>query len=118
MRMTLLAGLVLAALGGGAHAATPASRFTQDPYPSTYRALAAGPVLLANATVLTGTGERLEGADVLLADGKVVAVGRGLSAPDGATRVDATGKWVTVSYTHLGGPRPTLRQPLMPPVAG
>ena len=106
MRMTLLAGLVLAALGSGAHAATPASRFTQDPYPSTYRALPGGPVLLANATVLTGTGERLDSADVLLADGKVVAVGRGLSAPAGATRVDATGKWVTPGlidvHSHLG----------------
>ena len=67
MRTTLLAGLILAALGGGAMAATPASRFTQDPSPSTYRAIAAAPVLLANATVLTGTGERLDGADVLLA---------------------------------------------------
>ena len=66
MRTTLLAGLILAALGGGAMAATPASRFTQDPYPSTYRAIPAAPVLLANATVLTGTGERLAGADVLL----------------------------------------------------
>ena len=54
MRTTLLAGLILAALGGGAMAATPASRFTQDPYPSTYRAIPAAPVLLANATVLTG----------------------------------------------------------------
>lgn len=106
MRTTLLAGLILASLGGSALAATPASRFTQDPYPSTYRAVPSGPVLLANATVLTGTGERLDGTDVLLADGKVVAVGRGLSAPDGATRVDATGKWVTPGlidvHSHLG----------------
>ena len=106
MRTTLLAGLILASLGGSALAATPISRFTQDPYPSTYKALASGPVLLANATVLTGTGERLDGADVLLADGKVVAVGRGLSAPEGATRVDATGKWVTPGlidvHSHLG----------------
>ena len=65
MRTTLLAGLILAVLGGGALAATPASRFTQDPYPSTYRAIPAAPVLLANATVLTGTGERLDGADRL-----------------------------------------------------
>ena len=106
MRTTLLAGLILASLGGSALAATPTSRFTQDPYPSTYKALASGPVLLANATVLTGTGERLDGADVLLADGKVAAVGRGLSAPEGATRIDATGKWVTPGlidvHSHLG----------------
>lgn len=40
----------------------------------------------------TAAGERLDGADVLLADGKVAAVGRGLSVPEGATRVDATGR--------------------------
>src|SRR5690606_29359652 len=37
----------------------------------------------------------LDGADVLMADGRIVAVGRGLEAPEGATRVDGTGQWVT-----------------------
>jgi imidazolonepropionase-like amidohydrolase len=84
----------------------PASRFTADPYPSTYRPIASAPVLLANATVLTGTGTRLDGADVLLQDGRIVAVGANLAAPAGATRVDATGKWVTPGlidvHSHLG----------------
>lgn len=82
------------------------SRFVQDPYPSTYRALPNPPVLLRNATVLTGTGERLDGADVLMRDGKIVQVGRGLQAPADAATVDATGKWVTPGiidvHSHLG----------------
>ena len=82
------------------------SRFVQDPYPSTYRAIATGPVLIHNATVLTGTGERLDGADVLMRDGKVVAVGAALDAPADATRVDGSGKWVTPGiidvHSHLG----------------
>jgi len=82
------------------------SRFMQDPYQSTYRAIAAGPVLIRNATVLTGTGERLDGADVLMRDGRVAAVGVALDAPADATRVDGSGKWVTPGiidvHSHLG----------------
>src|SRR5690606_15907162 len=80
--------------------------FAQDAYPSTYAVIAAPPVLITNATVLTGTGTRLDGADVLFADGEIVAVGQGLSAPAGAVTVDGTGKWVTPGlidvHSHLG----------------
>ncbi|MBB3826611.1 amidohydrolase [Xanthomonas arboricola] len=103
MRSILFAALGAALLCGPASAA---SRFVQDPYPSTYRALASGPVLIQHATVLTGTGERLDDADVLLRDGKVAAVGRALEAPADARRIDGTGKWVTPGiidvHSHLG----------------
>ncbi|RPE75889.1 amidohydrolase [Vulcaniibacterium tengchongense] len=109
MLRALAAALAAALCVGAAHAADAAkapSRFVQDPYPSTYRPVAAGPVLLRNATVLTGTGQRLDRADVLLQDGKVAAVGAGLGAPADATVVDATGKWVTPGlidvHSHLG----------------
>lgn len=92
MRSILFAALGAALLCGPASAA---SRFVQDPYPSTYHALASGPVLIQHATVLTGTGQRLDDADVLLRDGKVAAVGRGLEAPADVRRIDGTGKWVT-----------------------
>ena len=106
MRLALLAVAGLASVCSHAEAASARSRFTQDPYPSTYRAIAAGPVLIRHATVLTGTGERLEDGDVLLQDGKVVAVGRSLEAPADATVIDATGRWVTPGlidvHSHLG----------------
>jgi imidazolonepropionase-like amidohydrolase len=77
-----------------------------DPYPSTYRPIASVPVLIHNATVLTGSGERLDGADVLMQDGKIAAVGKDLQAPAGAQVVDGTGKWVTPGiidvHSHLG----------------
>ena len=80
--------------------------FTDDPYPSTYRAIASPPVLISGATVLTGSGERIDNADVLLQDGKIAAVGSGLSAPADAIRVDGSGKWVTPGlidvHSHLG----------------
>ena len=82
------------------------SRFAQDPYASTYRVIASPPVLIQGATVLTGTGTRLDGADVLMRDGKVVAVGPNLDAPADALRVDGRGKWVTPGiidvHSHLG----------------
>lgn len=76
------------------------------PYASTYRPIASPSVLLRNATVLTGTGERLDDADVLMQDGKIQAVGKNLAAPQGALSVDATGKWITPGiidvHSHLG----------------
>lgn len=77
----------------------------QQPFASTYRPVASGPVLIRNATVLTGSGARLEGADVLMRDGRIAGVGVSLDAGD-ATVVDGTGKWVTPGiidvHSHLG----------------
>jgi imidazolonepropionase-like amidohydrolase len=75
------------------------------PYGSTYQARPGAPTLIRNAVVLDGTGRRLDEADVLMRDGKVVAVGPGLDAT-GATVVDARGRWVTPGlvdvHSHLG----------------
>ena len=110
MRHLTLAAACLAVIGTAACVVAPpasaASRFADDPYPSTYKPLPSEPVLLRNATVLTGTGQRLDGADVLMRDGRIVQVGAGLQ-PDPATRVvDASGKWITPGiidvHSHLG----------------
>jgi len=75
------------------------------PYSSRYQPMASGATLLTGATVLTGTGERLDGADVLFKDGKIQAVGENLDAGD-ATVIDASGRWVTPGvidvHSHLG----------------
>jgi imidazolonepropionase-like amidohydrolase len=113
MHRTLLAALAATVLPALALAADkpaaakpPVSRFAQDPYPSTYRPIASPPVLIRGATVLTGTGTRLDGADVLMRDGRIVAVGANLDAPADALRVDGRGKWVTPGlidvHSHLG----------------
>jgi imidazolonepropionase-like amidohydrolase len=99
---TPLKARLLAVLALALPAAVPAA---QPPYPSTYRPVASGPVLIRNATVLTGSGARLEGADVLMRDGRIAGVGVDLDAGD-ATVVDGTGKWVTPGiidvHSHLG----------------
>ncbi|MDC9501508.1 MULTISPECIES: amidohydrolase [Pseudoalteromonas] len=84
----------------------------KNPYPSTYTPLASKSTIIINATVLTGTGERLDDADVLLVDGKVQQVGKDLSANADAT-IDAQGKWVTPGiidvHSHLGAyPSPSV----------
>lgn len=80
--------------------------YLNDPYPSTYQRIASPPVLLKNATVLDGLGKRLDGASVLMANGKIQAVGMNVTAPSDAITVDATGKWVTPGlidvHSHLG----------------
>ncbi|HYG61987.1 MAG TPA: amidohydrolase, partial [Thermoanaerobaculia bacterium] len=77
-----------------------------EPYPSTYRPLPSAPVLITNATVLTAAGDRIEGGSVLMRDGKIAAVGRGIAPAAGVTVVDASGKWVTPgiidAHSHLG----------------
>jgi imidazolonepropionase-like amidohydrolase len=77
-----------------------------EPFPSTYQVPANSPVLIQGATVLTGTGERLDGADILIANGRIQAIGKGLTAPGDARIVDARDKWVTPGlidiHSHLG----------------
>ena len=50
--------------------------------------------MIRNATVLTVTNGTLTGTDLLLRGGKIAAIGTGLTAPAGATVIDATGKFV------------------------
>lgn len=58
-------------------------------------AQARGEVLIKNATVMTAARGTLEGTDILIRDGKIVRIGKGLTAGSGATTFDATGKYVT-----------------------
>ena len=54
----------------------------------------ASPTLIKNATVLTVTKGKLENTDLLLENGKIAQIGKGLSAPAGAQVIDASGKYV------------------------
>ena len=86
---------------------TPPKSYSHDPYPSTYRAYPGAVTAITGGTVYDGEGKRIENGIVILADGKVQAVGGADTAiPDGATRIDAAGKWVTPGiidiHSHLG----------------
>jgi len=108
MRLAVIAAAMAATVltGCATEQKAPPARFNRDPYPTTYRVYPGVPTLLKGATVLDGAGGRIDGGDVLIADGKVQAIGRGLSAPVGAVVVDASGKYVTPGvidiHSHLG----------------
>jgi imidazolonepropionase-like amidohydrolase len=116
MRLALLA-LVVTVAGCGAStppprsaSAAPAARpasYSHDPYPSTYRPYPGVTTAIVGATVYDGEGARFDNGVVVLADGKVAAVGGPDTAiPEGATRIDGRGKWVTPGvidiHSHLG----------------
>lgn len=77
-----------------------------DPFPSTYKPFPSHTTFIRNATIFTGTGERIDGGSILLRDGKIEEVGRGISAPTDAFVIDGTGKFVTPGvidpHSHVG----------------
>ena len=104
-------GFVLAIVAGLSACATagekPGTASADDPYPSTYRAYPGVPTALVGATVYDGAGGRIDNGTVLIAEGKVVAVGGAdLAVPAGYTRIDGSGKFVTPGvidiHSHLG----------------
>ncbi len=67
-----------------------------DKKPKQYTAIVGGDVYL-------GTGQRLTGAVVLIADDKIEAVGHNLALPDGTTVIDAKGKTVSPGFVAVQG---------------
>ena len=69
-------------------------------------ALGAQTVAITGGKVYPVSGPPIENGTVLIRDGKIVAVGSNVTVPQGAQRVDASGKWVTPglvnSATSLG----------------
>jgi imidazolonepropionase-like amidohydrolase len=86
-------------------ASAPAAEHV-SPFDSTYTIPSAPAYVLSGATVLTGSGEQLDDASVVFADGKIVAVGNQVDVPEGAVSIDARGKWITPGiidvHSHMG----------------
>ncbi|MCR9269459.1 MAG: amidohydrolase [Hyphomonadaceae bacterium] len=106
------ASLLLAGCGGddgtsnGDGDSADPVEINRNPFPSTYTPYPSTTTLIKDATVLDGIGGELVGGDVLLVDGKVSEVAEEIAAPDGATVINANGKWVTPgiidNHSHLG----------------
>ena len=60
-------------------------------YESTYKPEESGKVLIINANILTGQGDSILDASILIDQNKIVAVGKDLDSSD-ATLIDAEGK--------------------------
>jgi len=57
--------------------------------------LLAQTIAITGGTVYPVSGPKIDNATVLIQGGRVTAVGTNVAIPAGATRIDATGKWVT-----------------------
>jgi imidazolonepropionase-like amidohydrolase len=79
-----------------------------EPYPSTYTPMTSTPVLIVNATILTGTGERIDNGSLLVSNGRIVSVSPATDPidADDAEVIDAQGRWLTPGlidvHSHLG----------------
>ena len=61
-------------------------------------------VAFTGATVIDGTGAApIAGATIVVSDGRIQAVGRNMTVPAGATRVDMTGKFITPGLVNAHG---------------
>lgn len=89
-------------------------RYDNDPYPSTYSPAPSGVTLITGATVFDGAGSQFENTSVLIENGRIAAIGADLEAPEGASVIDAEGRYVTPGvidiHSHLGVyPSPGVR---------
>ena len=93
-----IAGIALTALSVPLTAAETA-------FTSTYEPMASNPMIIRNATVLTGAGERLQEYDLYIADGRIQALDKDIEI-EGVVEVDAVGRWLTPGlidvHSHLG----------------
>jgi imidazolonepropionase-like amidohydrolase len=88
LTLAISVSLVYGAAGRGAEAQQRRAEQPQQ------RGAAAQETLIRNATILTVTRGTLRGADLLVRDGKIAAVGPNLRAGANARVVDATGKFI------------------------
>ncbi len=103
IKQLALAG-VLAMASGTAYAQMV--EIDKNPFPSTYKPMPSGSVMIRGAHVFDGVGGEMTNTDVLLQDGKIAAFGQDLEVPDGTSIIDGTDKWVTPGiidvHSHLG----------------
>ncbi len=114
---TLAVAVALAACASTSATTTPTdaeATGARAPYASTYQRRAYPAVLIQGATVFDGEGQELANTDVMFQDGRITAIGQGLTAPAGAEIVDGRGKFVTPgiidAHSHLGAyPSPSIQ---------
>ena len=78
----------------------------REPYESTYVPLQAENILIKNASVYDGDGNEYTNTDILVQEGRIVAIGKDLPVTDDFKIIDATDKWVTPGiidiHSHMG----------------
>tara|TARA_B100000963_G_scaffold318633_1_gene299890 strand:- start:1560 stop:2948 length:1389 start_codon:yes stop_codon:yes gene_type:complete len=86
----------------------------REAFESTYVPLASEKIVIQNASIYDGDGGEFLETDVLVEDGKIIAIGKDLPFSNEFRIIDATGKWVTPGiidiHSHMGVyPAPGVR---------
>jgi imidazolonepropionase-like amidohydrolase len=110
--LAALAGLFSLAAQKGDPPQREQPPYLRDAFPSTYHPLPRSDTLITHAAILDGAGHRIDDGDILMINGKVAAIGRGLVAPAGATRIDAHGRWLTPGLIDIHSHDGTYVEPL------
>ena len=78
----------------------------KNPFPSTYQVPVSSALVIQGGNLLTGNNQQLDNTDLVVENGIITAIGNDLQVPQGATVIDATGKWVTPGlidvHSHMG----------------
>ena len=85
-----------------------------EPFESTYEPLPSTNTIFRNANIYDGEGNELIDTDLIIKDGKVVAIGVDLPSSSDLIEVDASGKWITPGiidiHSHMGVyPAPSVK---------
>ncbi|MDA9341264.1 amidohydrolase, partial [Gammaproteobacteria bacterium] len=76
-----------------------------DAFASTYEPMQSQPTLFKSANIYDGLGGEFLDYDLLVADGKIIEMGRSLSQ-SGVKVIDASNKWITPGiidiHSHMG----------------
>ena len=76
-------------------------------FESTYKPLKSEKVLFINGNILDGEGNELLDTDLFIGNGKIIALGKGISIDDKDVKIiDAKNKWITPGiidiHSHMG----------------
>ena len=85
-----------------------------EPFKSTYEPLPPTNTIFRNANIYDGEGNELIDTDLIIKDGKVVAIGIDLPSSSDLKEIDATDKWITPGiidiHSHMGVyPAPSVK---------
>ena len=85
-----------------------------EPFQSTYEPLPPTNTIFRNANIYDGEGNELIDTDLIIKDGKVVAIGVDLPSSSDLKEIDATDKWITPGiidiHSHMGVyPAPSVK---------
>jgi|TARA_B110000503_G_C7161680_1_gene419959 imidazolonepropionase-like amidohydrolase len=104
--LALITVMTLGACGEKAETPGAINLPDKNPYPSTYQIPESPAFALIGANILTGEGTELTNTDLLIENGKIVAIGAALDIEPDTIKIDAQGKWVTPGlidvHSHMG----------------